>query len=210
MMDNVAATNGIVHYIERVLGVPYQTLWEIMRNESRIQASFHMMSNLQLRYSMDPWQVLTPEQNFTFFVPTNEAWQKQPPSLVARMNDGNHWQALQYVYKRHVLQGQALMYTDLRERTYVMMNDEKVVITRRGRFFELYWPRGNRRARVIEGGEIAGINGYMHMIDNVLIYEPDLRAQACDTEPFFLQLLIVSLVMVWRPGWFSYTVFFYR
>lgn len=44
--------------------------------------------------------------------------------------------------------------------------------------FELYWPRGNRVARIIEGGEIAGINGYMHMIDNVLIYEPDLRATA--------------------------------
>ncbi len=44
--------------------------------------------------------------------------------------------------------------------------------------FELYWPRGNRVARVLEGGEIAGINGFMHMIDNVLIYEPDLRASA--------------------------------
>lgn len=49
------------------------------------------------------------------------------------MTDGNHWQALQYVYKRHLLQGQALMYTDLRERTYIMMNDEKVIIRRRGR-----------------------------------------------------------------------------
>lgn len=35
--DNVAATNGIVHYIQRVLGVPYQSLWEILRNESRLQ-----------------------------------------------------------------------------------------------------------------------------------------------------------------------------
>ncbi|CAI5439251.1 unnamed protein product [Caenorhabditis angaria] len=210
MMDNVAATNGIVHYIERVLGVPYQTLWEIMRNESRLQRSFEMMSNLQLRYAMDPWQVLTPEQNFTFFVPTNEAWDKVAPSLVARMNDGNHWQALQYVYKRHVLQGQALMYTDLRERTYVMMNDEKVVIRRRGRYFELYWPRGHRVARVIEGGEIAGINGYIHMIDNVLIYEPDLRAEACITEPIFLQLLIVLFVWIWRPGWHFSTLFSLR
>uniref|UniRef100_A0A8R1IA93 Tyrosine-protein kinase n=1 Tax=Caenorhabditis japonica TaxID=281687 RepID=A0A8R1IA93_CAEJA len=138
MMENVAATNGIVHYIERVLGVPYQSLWNVMRNESRLQASFHMMSHLQLQYSMDPWQVLTPEQNFTFFVPVNEAWHKQAPSLVARMNDGNHWQALQYVYKRHILQGQALMYTDLRERTYVMMNDEKVVIRRRDRYEPFY------------------------------------------------------------------------
>ena len=107
-----------------------------------------------------------------------------------RMTDGRHWFALQYVYKRHILQGQALQYTDLRERTYVMMNDEKVVIRRRGRceltsfltrkryfsVFELFWPRGNRVARIIEGGEIAGINGYMHMIDSVLICEPNLRA----------------------------------
>uniref|UniRef100_A0A1I7ZLU1 FAS1 domain-containing protein n=1 Tax=Steinernema glaseri TaxID=37863 RepID=A0A1I7ZLU1_9BILA len=98
------------------------------------------------------------------------------------MTDGNHWLALQYVYKRHIVQGQALEYTALRERTYIMMNDEKVIIRRRSRFFELYWPRGNRVARVIEGGQIAGINGYMHMIDNVLIYEPDLRAQA---PPFY-------------------------
>ena len=35
-----------------------------------------MLSNIQLRYTLDPWQVLTPEQNFTFFVPTNEAWEK--------------------------------------------------------------------------------------------------------------------------------------
>lgn len=35
-----------------------------------------MLTNLQLRYSLDPWQVLTNDQNFTFFVPTNEAWDK--------------------------------------------------------------------------------------------------------------------------------------
>lgn len=92
-----------------------------------------MLDNLQLRYALDPWQVLTPEQNFTFFVPIDDAWDKVPMALTTRMNDGNHWDALQYVYKRHIIQGQALMYTDLRERTYVMMNDEKVVVRRRGR-----------------------------------------------------------------------------
>lgn len=37
MQENVAATNGIIHYIERVLGVPYQSLWEILKNETRLQ-----------------------------------------------------------------------------------------------------------------------------------------------------------------------------
>lgn len=40
LQDSVAATNGIIHYIDRVLGVPYQTLYEIMRNESRLQYVF--------------------------------------------------------------------------------------------------------------------------------------------------------------------------
>uniref|UniRef100_A0A914Q490 FAS1 domain-containing protein n=1 Tax=Panagrolaimus davidi TaxID=227884 RepID=A0A914Q490_9BILA len=195
-MENIAATNGIIHYIDRVLGVPYQSLWEILRNESRLQTSHWMLDNLQLRYTLDPWQVLTPQQNMTFFVPTNEAWEKVAPSLRNRMLDGNHWQALQYVYKRHILQGQALMYTDLRERTYIMMNDEKVIIRRRGRYFELYWPRGNRVARILEGGEIAGINGFMHMIDNVLIYEPDLRAAACSIQVPDI-LLIFSILISW-------------
>uniref|UniRef100_A0AC34F412 FAS1 domain-containing protein n=1 Tax=Panagrolaimus sp. ES5 TaxID=591445 RepID=A0AC34F412_9BILA len=163
-MENIAATNGIIHYIDRVLGVPYQSLWEILRNESRLQTSHWMLDNLQLRYTLDPWQVLTPQQNMTFFVPTNE--------------------------------GQALMYTDLRERTYIMMNDEKVIIRRRGRYFELYWPRGNRVARILEGGEIAGINGFMHMIDNVLIYEPDLRAAACSIQVPDI-LLIFSILISW-------------
>lgn len=38
--DNVAATNGIIHYIDRVLGVPYQSLWEIIKNETRLQLFF--------------------------------------------------------------------------------------------------------------------------------------------------------------------------
>ncbi|CAJ0961491.1 unnamed protein product, partial [Mesorhabditis belari] len=199
IQDNVAATNGIIHYVERVLGVPYQSLWEILKNESDCQVSFKMLENLQLRYSLDPWQVLTPEQNFTFFIPTDLAWQKVSPYLRNRMNDGHHWLALQYVYKRHIIQGQALMYTDLRERTYVMMNDEKVVIRRRGRYFELYWPRGNVVARVIEGGEIAGINGFMHKIDNILIYEPDLHADAPSDGISWLTLLCtISAPFIFR------------
>ncbi|VDK82185.1 unnamed protein product [Litomosoides sigmodontis] len=197
IMDNVAAVNGIVHYIDRVLGVPYETLYEVMRNDTRLQTSYSMLENLQLRYSLDPWQVLTPQQNFTFFVPTNEAWNKVPTSLKYKMTDGKHWSALQYVFKRHIIQGLSLMYTDLRERTYVVMNDEKVVIRPRGRSFELYWPRGNRVARIIPGGEKAGINGFMHMIDNVLIYERDLEAlasSALNFTHFFIILLLIYIV----------------
>lgn len=65
--------------------------------------------------------------------------------------------------------------------------------------FELYWPRGNRVARINPGGEKAGINGFMHTIDNVLIYERDLEAQACSTlnlAHFLLTLLLMYIVFL--------------
>lgn len=42
--------------------------------------------------------------------------------------------------------------------------------------FELYWPYGNQVAQVIEGGEIACTNGFIHKIDTVLILQEDLKA----------------------------------
>lgn len=46
--DNVAATNGIIHYIDRVLGVPYQSLWEIIKNETRLQLFFIIKLSINL------------------------------------------------------------------------------------------------------------------------------------------------------------------
>ena len=36
-MDNVAGTNGIIHYIDRVLGVPYENMFEIISNHSQLR-----------------------------------------------------------------------------------------------------------------------------------------------------------------------------
>ena len=47
---------------------------------------------------------------------------------------------------------------------------------------------------------LSGINGYMHMIDNVLIYEPDLRAYGCRAQPNGLILLITLLFLLLKPG----------
>ncbi|TKR62085.1 hypothetical protein L596_026092 [Steinernema carpocapsae] len=106
---------------------------------------------MELQYTFNFNRIYTPYQQMTVFIPTDEAWGYVPGGLRMAMTDGSHWQALQFVFKRHVIQGKALAWTDFRERTFTMMNDEKVVMRRRGRLFELYWPRGDRVARIIEG-----------------------------------------------------------
>ena len=61
---------------------------------------------------------------------------------------------------------------------------------------------------MIEGGEIAGINGFMHQIDNVLIYEPDLRAEAVRTELRHFWVIVASVLFMgflrWRTDYGGY------
>ncbi|KFD57936.1 hypothetical protein M514_01169 [Trichuris suis] len=193
--EDVSAINGIIHYIDRVLGVPYQHMFDIVKNDSRLSTTYHALNNMQLQYTLSPWEVLNSRHNFTFFVPTDEAWDKIPLSLRSKFFNGQNYHALQFVMKRHLIQGVALRLPDLRERTYVMMNDQRVMIRRVGKYFELFWPYGNIVARLYEGGEIAAINGFMHLIDNVLILQEDLHAGTIRPCCSWL-LLIVALLML--------------
>lgn len=100
------------------------------------------------------------------------------------------------------------MYTDLRERTYVMMNNDKVAVRRFGNCncveknkyiefssdWELWWPYGNKYARVIQGGQLAAINGFMHQIDNVLLLPQDINAGCDYVSPFNAALLLALFV----------------
>jgi len=178
IQEDVAAVNGIVHYIDRVLGVPYDTIYQMLKNESGLQTTYRMISQMILRYYLDPWEVLRAEQNFTFFVPTDEAWEKVPLSLRRRFLDGTEerLRALQFVLKRHIIQGRVLMKTDLKEGTYIMMNNQSVAIQRSGGNLQLLWSHGNTNkvAQLYDDAEIAGTNGLMYRIDNVLVDASDL------------------------------------
>lgn len=85
-----------------------------------------------------------------------------------------------------------------------MMKPDKETNTKNRLFsdFELYWPYGNRVSRLIEGGEIGAINGFIHLVDNVLIQPEDLRAagtlNAADSFTIILSSLIAALNNHWR------------
>ncbi|KRY75517.1 DnaJ -like protein subfamily C member 10 [Trichinella pseudospiralis] len=193
--EDVSAVNGIIHFIDRVLGVPYQNMYDIIQNDSSLQMTYRALSNMELRFTLSPWEVLNTRHNFTFFVPTDDAWAKIPAPLRTKMFDGSNNRALQFVMKRHLIQGSALRLPDLRERTYIMMNDQRVMVRRVGKHFELFWPYGNIVAQLVEGGEIAAINGFMHKIDNVMILQEDLHAGtvplSCNLILFVPSLLLI-------------------
>ncbi len=61
--------------------------------------------------------------------------------------------------------------------------------------FNLYWPYGNKVACLIEGGEIAAINGFMHKIDNVLVLSEDLTAGIAKSAADFSLVVVCALLV---------------
>ncbi|KAK5649981.1 hypothetical protein RI129_001010 [Pyrocoelia pectoralis] len=66
---NIAATNGIIHIIDRVLGVPYTTVFDKLKQDPMLNETFYLGTfgdfNVQLNNS---------KKKFTYFVPRDKAW----------------------------------------------------------------------------------------------------------------------------------------
>ncbi|CAH1111114.1 unnamed protein product, partial [Psylliodes chrysocephalus] len=69
IQPDLAATNGIIHIIDRVLGVPYSTVLDKLRTDPMLKATY-TLGNLQGFNN----QLNDTRKRFTFFVPRDKAW----------------------------------------------------------------------------------------------------------------------------------------
>ncbi|XP_072396208.1 fasciclin-1 isoform X1 [Diabrotica undecimpunctata] len=69
IQPDLAATNGIIHIIDRVLGVPYSTVYDKLRTDPMLRDTFNL-GNLQAFNQ----QLNDTDKRFTYFVPRNKAW----------------------------------------------------------------------------------------------------------------------------------------
>jgi len=70
---DIGTTNGVIHVIDRVLGIPFFTVTEKLRNDPDMKLTYGLA--LAVRLS-DELSRISPRAKFTLIVPTNEAWEK--------------------------------------------------------------------------------------------------------------------------------------
>ncbi|CAG9765041.1 unnamed protein product [Ceutorhynchus assimilis] len=70
IQPDLAAKNGIIHIIDRVLGVPYTTILEKYSLDGQLRDSFEMGKMQQFNSQLNDTN-----KKFTYFVPSNRAWQ---------------------------------------------------------------------------------------------------------------------------------------
>ncbi|XP_034949824.1 fasciclin-1 isoform X2 [Chelonus insularis] len=175
---NIAATNGIIHIIDRVLGIPYTTVLDKLRTDPMLNATYYLGKlpgfNQQLNDTT---------KRFTYFVPRNSAWEKvktQIPSAYKKIFMPEYSYYANQVLERHlVIDGQAYSMAELKR---MSINNNSVL---------LFPVRDNLKLRIREHNgsyqiewmgswiqvfrpDVACTNGIIHVIDEVFIIPEDL------------------------------------
>ncbi|XP_043288919.1 fasciclin-1 isoform X3 [Venturia canescens] len=67
---NIAATNGIIHIIDRVLGVPYTTVLDKLRTDPMLNSTYYLGTQRDFNNQLNDTK-----KRFTYFVPRDSAWE---------------------------------------------------------------------------------------------------------------------------------------
>jgi hypothetical protein len=95
---DIGATNGIIHIIDRVLGMPFQNIYDKLRTDPQLSFSYELG-----RMGNQNWndQLMREDRRFTYFVPSNEAWEefkRENPSEYKQLSEKLHPQQTRQVY----------------------------------------------------------------------------------------------------------------
>lgn len=180
---DVTATNGLVHFIDKVLGIPYRSVGEKIAMNSMTS-----LSNKLAEQDTFSNKVGDLEKNFTLLVPSNEAWlkiKKSSPSIYKTLFSARAKLQASDILDRHLIIGNTLSMEQLHD----LSKKEKGVKTFRSRFmiekssgneYMVHWEQ--HKARVVRAN-LECTNGYVHIIDTVMMRKGDVTASSATYSP---------------------------
>ncbi|XP_075231724.1 fasciclin 1 Fas1 domain-containing, partial [Lycorma delicatula] len=190
IQPDIAATNGIVHIIDRVLGVPFTTVGRKLATDPMLNKTYILgkEENANFNFQLDDMR-----RRFTYFVPRDLAWHKletRYPSAHKKIFMKDYVYHVKQMLERHlVVSDRAYSLSDLKKmsndsvtlptvrdvlKLRVKENDNNIhpegnVSVHSGYFIE--W--NNEWIHVFRP-DVECTNGVIHVIDGVLVRESDI------------------------------------
>ncbi|KAK7793957.1 hypothetical protein R5R35_005820 [Gryllus longicercus] len=200
IQPNIAATNGIVHIIDRVLGVPYTTVKEKLATDPMLNQTFHLGETDHFNE-----QLGDKSKRFTYFVPRDLAWKKLEirfPSTHKKLFMKDYNYHVRQILERHlVVSDQAFTMANLKLRS---QNNTEVLPTIRDHLRIKVKELEKRYVIEWEGEKVTVFrpdvectNGIIHVIDSVLLKERDVSVTGSNAAAPLLLSHLVMLVTAW-------------
>merc|ERR1711976_381370 len=193
---DIGTINGVIHVIDRVLGVPYQSVYERLSTDPNMSHMWSMLMQTRLdRLFQQATSMREDDRNygrrpkFTLVVPSNVAWEKAQMNHHQAYNTLLDGQIPQYtlgILKRHIKVGdRPFTFEELVEmtrsspRTAVDMMQDGLEFTQLGEFnlnaykdnhVTLHSQIGNDKVRAkVVRPNIECTDGYIHIVDTAMI-----------------------------------------
>ncbi|KAL0123458.1 hypothetical protein PUN28_005752 [Cardiocondyla obscurior] len=211
---NIAATNGIIHIIDRLLGVPYTTVLDKLRTDPMLNSTYLLG---QRRGFND--QLNDTTKRFTYFAPLDYAWKDAAnnyPSTTKKLFMPEYSYHTKQILERHlVIADQAYTMAKLKE----MNNDtiylpaardvlklrvkeygeteryDENAIRPEASGYQLEWE--GKRIRVIRP-DVECTNGIIHVINAVFLKDSDVRVTGGASLATLAPHLIMILIAKWH------------
>ncbi|KAK8394216.1 hypothetical protein O3P69_006417 [Scylla paramamosain] len=191
---NVIARNGAVHIVDRLLGIPSQTVYEKLATDPILSATFNLSQQ-------EGWneKLKNRDEQFTLFVPTNDAWaeiRRTMPSAYKKLFMGSFAYHVRNILERHMIANSVFTLEELLSlTTNATVSGKNILQGRlnmtRGKVYfqarvtqsfgdilgqtpsEYYTDWNGVRAKVIRP-DLKCVNGVVHVIDKVMMMNRDV------------------------------------
>lgn len=192
IQSDIGAVDGMVHVIDRMLGMPYQTIYLKLQSDPDLSITYGMSE-------LDQWshKLNSNEKRFTFFVPSNDAWEQlkiDMPTEFKQLTMGTFPYHVHKILDRHLVVGRQLRSEDLARLSDVQMVHGKFRI-RQGTHTPgtktLEWE--GLEARIIRP-DVQAVNGVIHVIDKVMMKRRDLTKSSAPRASVAAGVMHIGLV----------------
>ncbi|XP_015115106.1 fasciclin-1 isoform X3 [Diachasma alloeum] len=202
---NIAATNGIIHIIDRVLGIPYTTVLEKLRTDPMLNQTYMLGKRRNFND-----QLGDTSKRFTYFVPYDKAWEDAKvvtPTAYNKLFLTNYDYHAKQVLERHLVSSDkpwtmgALKNAtsngsiDLKAQRDVL----KIRIREEHGRFQIQWS-GKQKWINVYRPDVACTNGIIHVIDDAFLLESDITVTD-DRDSASLASLAPHLIIILIAKW---------
>ncbi|XP_039290461.1 fasciclin-1 isoform X3 [Nilaparvata lugens] len=214
IQPDIAAINGIVHIIDRVLGVPFTTVGRKLATDPMINKTNHLGIQENFNYQLDDMR-----RRFTYFVPRDYAWSRletRYPSAHKKIFMKEFGYHVKQILERHLvvadvsytmaelkrMSNETITLPTVRDvlKLRVKENDNNVAENENHSVHTGYYIEWNNEWVHVFRPDVECTNGVIHVIDQVLVRESDIvvtGASATLGLPTLITLALSILTARW-------------
>ncbi|RZF46663.1 hypothetical protein LSTR_LSTR002526 [Laodelphax striatellus] len=176
IQPDIAAINGIVHIIDRVLGVPFTTVGRKLATDPMINKTNFLGIQENFNYQLDDMR-----KRFTYFVPRDYAWNRletRYPSAHKKIFMKDFGYHVKQILERHLVVAD-VSYTmaelkRMSNETITLPTVRDVLKLRVKENDNSYYIEWNNEWVHVFRPDVECTNGVIHVIDQVLVRESDI------------------------------------